>query len=155
MNNARVRKLSVQLANALEKVELSLPQMAWEDLVSHLSAVEDKFLPLVPVAYQLEAKRRVAEALLRWALLKCRPLDTCQSAFQALQQLGFSDLERSIEYHILYARLLKRNGHLGEGLAVLNQLLSSLQSAQASDHEEAIRWVEAVLAELSPSGGAQ
>jgi hypothetical protein len=60
---------------------------------------------------RLEVKRRIAESLLNMSIFGGRNIATCRKRFNALFELGFTNIEQKAHFHLIYARAAIKQGH--------------------------------------------
>ncbi len=76
--------------------------------------------------YVIETKRRVAEAILKAAVDREEPFDTCENFWRDLLVLGFTDLERQCSMSWYFADCCLRNKHAELGLGIVEPVVMEL-----------------------------
>ena len=100
-------------ARAIDLVYFSLREMSYPDSLRALRRIEAEYVQLLPQRPKsaLELRRRTAELVLEQALVHgCSKLE-CRRKLVAAELLGWSDISRSLHFHLLYARGMITRGH--------------------------------------------
>src|SRR5882724_11028552 len=79
------------------------------------------------ICLEIEAQRRFAELQLLLALLKRRPFSTCKRLFEALRELGFSNLATQYDWTLQFAKECGRFERPLTGIRRLKELLHVLR----------------------------
>lgn len=87
--------------------------MSYSEVIRSLRRLEREYVPQLGghPTFARELRRRIAEKLLEQALLHDCKLSVCRARLNAAEQLGFTDVEQSAHYRLLYAKGAFARGH--------------------------------------------
>jgi hypothetical protein len=87
--------------------------MRYSEVVRSLHRLEREYVPQLHghPKFARELRRRIAEKLLEQAILHGCKLAVCRGRLTAAARLGFTDLEQSAHYRLLYAKGAFARGH--------------------------------------------
>jgi hypothetical protein len=132
---------SQALAKAIDAAWMSTRGASFSTFVHEFKAIEIEFVARADdnKHHVGETKRRIAEAILREAILTEQPFDTCRQYWDDLLQLGFTNIEVRCSASCIYADCCFWNHQRDAGLQILGPLLAELERLRSQpaicDHE--------------------
>lgn len=122
---------------ALETTRAST--ISYAEVVRNLRRLEREYVAQLEKhpRYARELRRRVAEKLLEQAILHGCNISVCRARLNAATRLGFTDVEQSAHYRLLYAKGAFARGH--------KQVACRTAKAVASDLERSLRRRKSLL----------
>ena len=135
--SARVRNhikaVGAGFARSLALEMTSAATISYGEVVRSLRRLEREYVPQLDghPKFARELRRRIAEKLLEQAILHGCKLSVCTARLNAAARLGFTDVEQSAHYRLLYAKGAFARGH--------KQVAYRTATAVASDLERYLR----------------
>ncbi len=107
--------------------------ISYGEVVQSLRRLEREYVPQLDghPKFARELKRRIAEKLLEQAILHGCKLSVCRARLNAAARLGFTDVEQSAHYRLLYAKGAFARGH--------KRVAYRTAAAIATDLEQSLR----------------
>jgi hypothetical protein len=101
-----------EFANALDWEVAKAGSVTYRTVTARLRGLERSFLNRAGRKFVArEMERRIAEQMLEQAIFHNCPLAICRGKLKALEQLGFTNIERKGHCYLLYARGALARGH--------------------------------------------
>ena len=87
--------------------------LTYAEVVNNLRSLERQYVGQLQKhpEFALELRRRIAEKLLEQAIFHGCKLSVCRARLNAASRLGFTDIEQSAHYRLLYAKGAFDRGH--------------------------------------------
>ena len=136
-NSARVRNhvktVGAGFARSFALEMTRAAKIGYGEVVRSLRGLEREYVPQLDghPKFAKELRRRIAEKLLEQAILHGCKLSVCRARLNAASRLGFTDLEQSAHYRLLYAKGAFARGH--------KRVAYQTATAIASDLERSLR----------------
>jgi hypothetical protein len=102
----RVQSVGGAFARSLAFETTRAATIGYAEVVSSLRQLEKEYVGQLEEhpKFALELRRRVAEKLLEQAIFHGCKLSVCRARLNAAERLGFTDVEQSAHYRLLYAK---------------------------------------------------
>jgi hypothetical protein len=101
-----------EFAKALDWEVANAGSITYRTVTARLRGLERSFLNRAGRKFAaLEMKRRIAEQRLQQAIFHSCSLAICRGRLKALEQLGFTNIERKGYCYLVYARAALARGH--------------------------------------------
>jgi hypothetical protein len=138
---------STELGVCISKLLTQCQQSSWDELIGRFRDIETRFLNLAASSnlLQLETRRRIAEALVRAALLKEMPLPAVQHLFNELCQLGFTNDHHKATFTVVYANLCAASRFFNEARSVTQALVDEWQRGRLQVGQDVIALAQSAL----------
>jgi hypothetical protein len=136
-NSAKVRNhikaVGAGFARSLALEMTRAATISYGEVVRSLRRLEREYVPQLDgrPKFARELRRRIAEKLLEQAILHGCKLSVCRARLNAAARLGFTDVEQSAHYRLLYAKGAFARGH--------KRVAYRTATAVASDLERSLR----------------
>jgi hypothetical protein len=146
-------------AMAMDAAWLKTKDAPYVDIVREYKAVESIFIPRVAdnEVYDLEFRRRVAEAIFKSAADDCKSFETCMAYWDDVVRLGIVQLEARTTMVWFYADCCRRHKQAEKGINMLEPLIAELQrllaepnigEVDAEDYRQQLEIMGKLLAKL-------
>ena len=129
----RARHVEAAFARAFSLEMMKAPTIGYAEVVSNLRRLEREYVGQLEGNPKIatELRRRIAEKLLEQAIFHGCKLSVCRARLNAATRLGFTDVEQSAHYRLLYAKGAFARGH--------KRVAYRTATAIASDLERSLR----------------
>jgi len=119
-------EFSISLSLAL----IELPRNSYDEAIRKLRLLKRTFLESLGGSedeYTLQVRREVAGRVLEQALLHGCKLSICRAKLNQASQLGWSDFDAKVHFHLIYARGLVARGHKHAAKRVACEMVGELR----------------------------
>jgi hypothetical protein len=108
-----VQAVGGAFANSLALETTRASTISYTEFARNLRRLEKEYVGQLEryPRFALELKRRIAEKLLEQAILHGCDMSVCRARLSAAARLGFTDVEQSAHYRLLYAKGAFARGH--------------------------------------------
>jgi hypothetical protein len=107
-------------SRAIDRVFSSLPEMSYTEALRVLRRIEAEHASLLSghPKFALELRRRTAERTIEQALIHECSITECRRKLSAAESVGWSDIDRRLHFHLIYARGMIARGHYRAARAI-------------------------------------
>jgi hypothetical protein len=154
-----MRSVGAAFARSLDWEMTRADTISYSEVVSSLRKLEKRYVGQLREhpKFARELRRRIAEKLLEQAILHGCNLSVCRARLNAAVRLGFTDVEQSAHYRLLYAKGALARGHrrvaYRMAAAIAKDLERSLKKRKSLLGKELLGLTRRYLDYVKKSGG--